>query len=329
MKTDEEIIDWFFEHYTDPANCLPYESKEGGYIPIYGQLEETADILYSNFPELNDNDVERLVELIEWGEFEHGSDIWSPVPGPEWYGEHFDEVVISSSESVLLDTIRAFERLRELLQYNIYFIEEEYTLLQFAQEIVNDDITLKEYVAEERSMRFEQEMLHLLFIKTFAVMESFLEDFIINYAKENITTILNDINRFKKLRDQKLNVGQLIRGIDNNPAEYQEQIRNEIQKCMWAYYQSILWHNFSDAKKEYERFKLKIDLPKFHAAIPVRHDLIHRDGKKKEDMQSRHEISRQTLRDLVDEGLAVVNKLFEQTQPSLEHTQEPSHRSDH
>lgn len=310
--TQDEVLEWFFEHYADPAECLPYESKEGGYIPIYGPLEETRDILYHQFPKLNDEQVEEYAEIIELGEYGYGNDLWTPLPSPEWYGDGFDEVVISGSKNILDETTEAFERLRMLLKLKMILLDEKQTISSFAMEIVQDDFGLVEHFAKANSSIYEQDMLHLFFVKAFSIMESFLEDFIINYAKENISDILEHINDFPKLRDQQIKVGDLIGGIDGEANEYIDRIGIEIEKRMWAYYQSIIWHQCDLAKKEYSRFGFNIDLSRYDGARNVRHDLIHRDGKRKEKMEERHEISRLEIENLIIEGLTLVGSIREQ-----------------
>lgn len=52
LSTEEsaEIIkDWFFENFEDPAETTPYESREGGYIYIWGGPYDTSDIIWSVF----------------------------------------------------------------------------------------------------------------------------------------------------------------------------------------------------------------------------------------------------------------------------------------
>lgn len=79
----DDIKKWFFENYDDPANLLPYETREGGYQYIWGEPSTTEEIIYNNFggelPEaiLKDiiNDIQTKYENI----------LWSPTPTEEEY----------------------------------------------------------------------------------------------------------------------------------------------------------------------------------------------------------------------------------------------------
>ena len=63
----DEMKKWFLENYEDPANSCPYESKEGGYIYIYGGPYDAHDELSDEFGhKYNDEEItiasEELVE---------------------------------------------------------------------------------------------------------------------------------------------------------------------------------------------------------------------------------------------------------------------------
>ncbi len=82
----EEIKEWFFEHYEDPANSsLPYNSKEGGYQWIHGEPVNTAEVIYENFEKRYSEDIlEKAIDEI--GRHE----LWSPIPQSE---EEFQEAL--------------------------------------------------------------------------------------------------------------------------------------------------------------------------------------------------------------------------------------------
>jgi len=54
MKKEEiinEMTEWFFENYEDPANGVPYDGREGGYQYINGGPFDPQEILSEQFPE--------------------------------------------------------------------------------------------------------------------------------------------------------------------------------------------------------------------------------------------------------------------------------------
>lgn len=63
--TADEIVEWFFDHYEDPANGVPYESAEGGYIYIFGGPYDAEDVIYDQFPDAPQDAVEKAVEEIQ------------------------------------------------------------------------------------------------------------------------------------------------------------------------------------------------------------------------------------------------------------------------
>ena len=64
----EQIKDWFFDNFQDPAESLPYESAEGGYQWIYGGPYDATDIVGSAFADSASEEViEAAIELIQSG----------------------------------------------------------------------------------------------------------------------------------------------------------------------------------------------------------------------------------------------------------------------
>lgn len=60
------ICKWFVSRYADPANVLPYNSREGGYIWIDGGPYDARDEVEFNFTDIVPNSVlEQAIEIIE------------------------------------------------------------------------------------------------------------------------------------------------------------------------------------------------------------------------------------------------------------------------
>lgn len=78
----DEMKEWFLENYEDPANSCPYESKEGGYVYIYGGPYEAEDVLYSEFGGIyNDREIEIAAKELE---DENGVIEWSGIPSDDF-----------------------------------------------------------------------------------------------------------------------------------------------------------------------------------------------------------------------------------------------------
>jgi len=71
-EQEKEIYNWFYQNFEAPVDCLPYESKEGGYIYIWGGPYEPRDVIENEFceiidPEIIDKVVNELEEISwEW-----------------------------------------------------------------------------------------------------------------------------------------------------------------------------------------------------------------------------------------------------------------------
>lgn len=79
----DRLVTWFHEHYEDPAERLPYESREGGYQWIWGGPYDAHEELSAEFPDEGEAIIEAAVAEIEAdGLFE-----WAPVSDPSDYDD--------------------------------------------------------------------------------------------------------------------------------------------------------------------------------------------------------------------------------------------------
>jgi hypothetical protein len=72
----EALFEWFTNQYEDPAESLPYETAEGGYIPIHGDLVSPFDEL----EEFSGVVPEDIIEKVSRELFYIAGDAWSPIP---------------------------------------------------------------------------------------------------------------------------------------------------------------------------------------------------------------------------------------------------------
>lgn len=86
MTGEEQVrimVSWFFERYEDPANRLPYNTREGGYQWVFGSPTSADEALQDEFSSFVDYDtIQRAVEEIEADGFD-----WSPIPDDDYYEE--------------------------------------------------------------------------------------------------------------------------------------------------------------------------------------------------------------------------------------------------
>lgn len=58
------MVTWFFENFGDPADHLPYEDAEGGYVGVNGPFD-AEDELVSAFPDVPREDLATAVDFIQ------------------------------------------------------------------------------------------------------------------------------------------------------------------------------------------------------------------------------------------------------------------------
>jgi len=63
--TVDEITNWFFSNYKDPAEGVPYESREGGYQYFLGGPYEAEEEIYGEFPDIDEETLREAVDIIE------------------------------------------------------------------------------------------------------------------------------------------------------------------------------------------------------------------------------------------------------------------------
>ncbi|MFF1958232.1 hypothetical protein ACFVWX_14715 [Streptomyces sp. NPDC058220] len=61
----DRMIDWFRQHYEDPAENIPYEGREGGYQYFGNGPYEAHDVLQSQFPDADEKDIDEAVRELE------------------------------------------------------------------------------------------------------------------------------------------------------------------------------------------------------------------------------------------------------------------------
>lgn len=60
-----EMALWFVDNFEDPANSVPYESKEGGYQYFSDEPYNAREVLVEKYPEADEEVVESVVEYLE------------------------------------------------------------------------------------------------------------------------------------------------------------------------------------------------------------------------------------------------------------------------
>ncbi|MFI0020039.1 HEPN-associated N-terminal domain-containing protein [Streptomyces griseus] len=61
----DQMVDWFRERYEDPAESVPYDSREGGYQYSGNGPFDADDVLRDNFADADERDIQQAVRILE------------------------------------------------------------------------------------------------------------------------------------------------------------------------------------------------------------------------------------------------------------------------
>lgn len=65
IPTVNEMVDWFFANYEDPAQHVPFETREGGYQYFAGGPYDAREVLEDQFSDAFPEDLDDAVDLVE------------------------------------------------------------------------------------------------------------------------------------------------------------------------------------------------------------------------------------------------------------------------
>lgn len=71
----------------------------------------------------------------------------------------------------------------------------------------------------------------------------------------------------------------------------------------------FIWHRFDDVCKLYKKFGFEITTTELKQHLDIRNDIVHRDGRKKEDMSQKHFIEAVRLKELIIESRQIVETI--------------------
>lgn len=166
--------DWFFEHFEDPAERTPYESREGGYIWIWGGPYDAHEELGAKFGDSVPEDViEELAEELTGICWE-----WAPTPSREDYDDYLvdDIALITEYHSNFISAIHSIEKLLEvevdgsvshcfyrLLYVNVITALETYLSDAFINTVMRDPQLMRRFIETTPEFRNEKVALSDVF----------------------------------------------------------------------------------------------------------------------------------------------------------------------
>lgn len=178
-ETTSLMRQWFEANYVDPVDVLPYESREGGYIWLWGGPYDAREVLQEEFQGfVDDKLIDELADELEttcWG--------WSRNPGRDDYDQYYIRDIESISEyhCTFQDAIKNVEKLLaadppsevedlyyRMLYANIITAMETYLSDAFKSKVLSSSVLLRKFV--ERTPTFKKQKI--LFSEVFKEVKS-------------------------------------------------------------------------------------------------------------------------------------------------------------
>jgi hypothetical protein len=194
----EKMREWFFDNYEDPVERTPYESREGGYIYIWGGPYEAHDEL-SVFSEFVDDDlIESLAE-----DLSADCPEWTGRESPDDYDDSYLESYLTGNKSfesfktslshvkVILEsriTGDAKQHLLGLLYVNVITAIETYLSDTFISKVLENKDVLRKFVESNPAFKKQFFCLSDVF-KTHNAIESEVKNYLLALMWHNIKKI--------------------------------------------------------------------------------------------------------------------------------------------
>ena len=169
---------WFFDNYEDPVHSLPYESREGGYIWVYGGPYDAGQVLRDLFEALaSERIIERLAQEL-FGEC------------PEWVEQAhlIDDDYIGS----------------------VYVLEPTAYFDEYQQAMVSHRALLDLGVPHQAEDRF----YGMVFVNLVAMMEASLSDAFIGIILESEPFMRKFVASTPEFKDRKFSLAEIYGTLD-------------------------------------------------------------------------------------------------------------------
>lgn len=184
---------WFFENYENPAEHTPFESKEGGYIYIWGGPYDTREELEGAFSDyVQEEAIEELVSELESETL-------------EWSGK-------ISAES-----------------YDDYFYSVIYDNYEFTETLKNNLNSIKRLLTVELPPDLEQQMNKMLYVNVITVLETFLADAFIGTVLKDKKLFKDFVRLNPDFSERKFPLNEIFERIDN----IEKDVKTYLLELIW------------------------------------------------------------------------------------------------
>ena len=193
-STQLEVMEhWFRARFEDPAERVPYESAEGGYIWIWGGPYEAREELHTEFAGIvPDYVIDELAEKLERECY-----VWAPTPSPDDYDNYLVE--------------------------DIARITEYYD--NFAGAILDIEKLLETPVDASVSLPFHR----MLFVSAITALETYLSDAFINTVAKAVPLRRRFIETTPAFQSEKVPLSDVFNEMD----QIEQKARSYLVDVVW------------------------------------------------------------------------------------------------
>jgi hypothetical protein len=142
----------------------------------------------------------------------------------------------------------------------------------------------------------DRKNLHrMLYVNVVTILECYLSDFFISRIEDDKELVRKMVETTPAFKERQVSVSDVFRTMDG------------IDKMVRAHLARLVWHRLKEVSALYERVlgvRFPSDLKALRSAIDIRHELVHRNGKK--DDGTEHEIGEPEIRAVIKAAAELV-----------------------
>lgn len=184
---------WFFEHYEDPAESTPYESREGGYIYIWGGPYEADLTLREEFEGyVSEQALESLIEELNDLAYE-----WAPKGGD------VDESYYASA------------------------VQSNHNFYQTFTDSIDDIRTLMKVETDSEA---QQHLWNVLYVSVITALETFLSDAFITTVLADDKAMRRFIESTPEFKKQHIAYADILKYVDQLHDETKKYL---LERVIW------------------------------------------------------------------------------------------------
>jgi hypothetical protein len=241
-------------------------------------ITNIADIEVTNVTEENSNFIVDGNATLEVDTDLGEGDSWSDSYPMTFSCEFDDEGKIVGQRSRFIDTSSFFAGNDD---YEAYLVEQSGHVQAFERNI-RDAVSL---LGEPISPPCKKCLHRLLYINVITALEVYLSDFFIARIKDDRALLRRLIETTPTFKEQKMAVSDVFQTMDS------------IERRAHSYLAGLVWHRLDHVRKLYENVlgvNFPTDTASLRKAIAIRHELVHRNGRKRDGTE--HELTEMDIR---------------------------------